>query len=81
MRKKILDLGRIGARNRPDGGFFRAEPAQGLAQASLLYPERLLHDDCATKPSIWAVSAPETAQIEGFSSPGLANALFKLRFL
>ena len=117
VRKKTLDLGRIGARNGPDGGFFgqslpkalpklrslmrkdccrmiapknhrsgpyrrpkrprwrvfRPEPAQGLAQASFLYQERLLHDDCAKKPSIWAVSAPETAQIEGFSGRACAE--------
>jgi hypothetical protein len=65
VRKKTLDLGRIGARNGPDRGLFAPEPAQRLAQDE----ERLLQDAGAKKPSIWAVSAPETAQMEGFCRP------------
>ena len=60
------------------GGQLPYKSAYGLAQASFPSEERLLQDACAKKPSIWAVSAPETAQMEGFSRQSLPQGLPKL---
>ena len=73
IAQKNLDLGRIGDRNGPDPWFF----GQSFAQAWFPFQGGLLHDDWAKKPWIWAVSAFETAQIQGLLAQSLAQAWWR----
>ena len=59
----------------PDRGFFTWTEVfvgqclpKAFPELRFLMRKGLLQDVCTKKPSIWAVSAPETTQIEGFSS-------------